>query len=238
MDLGTLMKFATWNCAGGLKRKHQKLLSLAASVMVVQECLQSDVEEFSRTPEWSFSWFGKNPNKGLGVLVKAPWIIREAHALTPKWTGKIVVDGPTSVELFPVWAHKSERPTTEYIEQVHCLLDIMEKTPISALTIVAGDFNSNSMWDGDYKNDHSAAVERFRRLGMESAYHAFRAISQGAERNPTHWNNKMAKDAPYHIDYVFLSYPLLSKLRNVQVGSYDEWRSSSDHAPVLVELDL
>lgn len=207
--------------------------------MVIQECSKPDIEQFSRSEGWSSWWVGSNPiKKGLGVLVKAPWVVRKAEALTPKWTGKLVIDGPASIELFPVWAHMSERPTVEYIEQVHLLLDIIEQTPLSPFTIAAGDFNSNSRWDDDYgTHNHSAAVERFRKLGMESAYHVFFGIPQGAERDPTLWLRKN-KGNPYHIDYAFLSRPMLSRLKGVAVGRCEDWLSLSDHGPVLVELDL
>lgn len=238
-DLGTEMKLVTWNCAMGLQKKHQKLLALDADIMVIQECSQPGIDQINLPEGWSSAWFGDNPNKkGLGVLVKAPWTIREAHELKPKWTGKVVIDGPASIELFPVWACKSKSPAVEYIEQVHLLLDIIEMTPFSPLTIVAGDFNSNSRWDGDYgTTNHSAAVERFRKLGMQSAYHVFSGNPQGVERDPTLWFRKNT-DNPYHVDYVFLSRRLLPKLRNVVIGGCDDWLSLSDHAPVLVELDL
>jgi hypothetical protein len=185
------MKFATWNCAMGLKKKHQKLLTLGADILVIQECSQPDIEHLSRTSEWSSSWFGKNHNKGLGILVKAPWVIREAQALKPQWAGKLVIDGPASIELFSVWACKSKSPAQEYIEQVHLLLDIIEQTPLSPFAIVVGDFNSNSVWDSGYRlNNHTAAVGRFRKLGMEGAYHEFFGDSQRAERHPTLWFRK------------------------------------------------
>src|SRR5260370_4816186 len=92
--VGILMRLATWNCAMALKKKHQKLLTLGADIMVIQECSRSDIEQLRRTPEWSSIWFGKNKNKGLGVLVKAPWVIREARALKPRWAGKLAIDGP------------------------------------------------------------------------------------------------------------------------------------------------
>jgi exodeoxyribonuclease-3 len=234
------MKFATWNCAMALKKKHERLFTLGADVMVIQECSRPDVEQLSQTPGWSSSWFGNNPNKkGLGVLVKAPWIIREANALSAQWAGKVVIDGPASIELFAVWACMGKSPAVEYIEQVHLLLDIIERSPLSPFTIVAGDFNSNSRWDSDYgiKTNHSVAVERFRKLGMESAYHKFFGTPQGAERHPTLWLRKN-KDNPYHVDYVFLSRQLSPKLRGVVVGGCDDSLPSSDHAPVLVELDL
>ena len=222
----------------GLKKKYQKLLSLGADLMVIQECSRSDIKQLGQTPEWSSIWFGKNKHKGLGVLAKAPWVIREAQALKPRWAAKLVIDGPASLELFPVWACTSKRPAKRYIEHVHFLLDLMEQTPLSPFAIVAGDFNSNSFWDRDFSaQSHSAAVERFRKLGMKSAYHAFFGNPQGAERHPTFWFRKN-KRTVYHIDYAFLSRPLLSKLRNVAVGHCHDWLSFSDHAPVLVDLDL
>jgi exonuclease III len=232
------MKVATWNCAMALQKKFQKLLTLDADILIIQECSQPFIEQINRSEGWSCVWFGNNLNKGLAVLVRAPWTIREAHALNPKWAGKLVIDGPTCIELFPVWACKSNSPAAEYIEQVHLLLDIIEQTSLSPFTIVVGDFNSNSKWDGDYGlNNHSAAVDRFRKLGLESAYHVFSKEPQGAERHPTLWFRKnIATD--YHIDYAFLSRPLVSKLRGVEVGRCEDWLSLSDHAPVLVELDL
>jgi hypothetical protein len=73
------------------------------------------------------------------------------------------------------------------------------------------------------------------RLPVKSVPVAIR--QRQAERHPTLWFRKN-KDNHYHIDCAFLSRPLLSKLRNVVVGPRDDWLSFSDHAPVLVELDL
>ena len=109
---------------------------------------------------------------------------------------------------------------------------------MSPFTIIAGDLNSNKKWDEDYGiKSHTIAVERMLKLGLESAYHEFFGCSQGAERHPTFWLTKN-KDRHYHTDYVFLSRSLLSKRKKVEVGSCDEWLSFSDHAPLLVELDL
>src|SRR6266849_1842678 len=152
------MKFVTWNCAMGLQKKHQKLLTLGVDFMVIQECSQPFIAQLNRSEGWSSAWFGKNPNKGLAVLVRAPWIIREAQALKPEWAAKLVIDGPASIELFPVWACKGNRPGKEYIVQTHLLLDIIKQPTPSPFTIVVGDFNSNSIWDSDDgTNDHSAA---------------------------------------------------------------------------------
>jgi len=52
--------------------------------------------------------------------------------------------------LFPVWACEDKSSGTEYIEQVHLLLDIIQLTPLAPCAIFAGDFNSNAKWDGGY----------------------------------------------------------------------------------------
>jgi len=125
------MKLVTWNCAMALQKKFEKLLTLDADIFVIQECSQSFIEQISRSEGWSSVWLGKNLNKGLAVLVRAPWTIREAQALKPKWAGKLVIDGRAFIELFPVWGCKSKSPAKEYIEQVHLLLDIIEQTSLS-----------------------------------------------------------------------------------------------------------
>jgi len=232
------MKLVTWNCAGGLQKKHEKLLALDADIMVVQECSRAFIKQINGSEGWSCVWMGENPYKGLGVLVRAPWTIRQSQALKPRWTGRFVIGGPACIELFPVWACKGDVHAARYIGQVHHLLDIIERVPVAPDAIVLGDFNSNSIWDGDHRlNNHSAAVDRFRKLGMESAYHTFSGDRQGEERHPTLWFRK-SKDTVFHIDYAFLSRALLSKLRGVVVGRCTDWLSVSDHAPVLVDLDL
>lgn len=221
-----------------LHKKFEQLCTLNADILIVQECPHTFARQVNRWAGWSAVWYGRNPHKGLALLARAPWAIREAHSLKPEWTAKVVLDGPACIEVFPIWACVTRSPAAEYIEQVHLLLDFMERSSLSPSTIVAGDFNSNSAWDSDYGSlNHSSAVERFRRLEMESAYHVFSHESQGAERCPTLWFRK-ASSAAYHIDYAFLGRPLLAKLTGVMVGRREEWISWSDHAPLLVELDL
>ncbi len=220
-----------------LHKKHEKLLRFDADIMVIQECSRNFTKEIGRPEGWSSAWFGKNPNKGLGIVVRAPWNIREAHALKPKWIARLMIDGPVPLELFPVWACVGTRRAEAYIGQVHRLLDTIERKSHSAFAIVLGDFNSNSIWDHQHRtNSHSDAVERFRKLGFTSAYHEYFQGAQGAERHPTYWHTKN-RSKPFHIDYVFLSGEFLPKLKRVAVGRSNHWLPFSDHAPLIVELD-
>jgi exonuclease III len=221
-----------------LHKKSEKLHSLEADILVVQECSKWSVEDKYRSDGWTSHWLGHNPNKGLAVMARMPWQVREGRTLRPKWSSRLLIDGPVPIELFAVWACVSTRPKARYIEQVHRLLEVMERTSLSPFTVVAGDFNSNSHWDEDFDDQsHSAAVERLRRLELQSAYHAFSRDPQGAERQPTYWFTKSRRKA-FHIDYIFLSRHLLTKLASVSVGTCDDWLPLSDHAPVLVEIDL
>jgi endonuclease/exonuclease/phosphatase family metal-dependent hydrolase len=100
-----------------------------------------------------------------------------------------------------------------------------------------GDFNSNSIWDGKHgKRSHSALVERLRTLKFESAYHAYTKEPQGAETRSTIYFRKK-QDAPYHIDYAFLSERLLCGLARVEVGTFQDWIAISDHVPVVVDIE-
>ena len=230
------MRIVTWNCCGGLKAKFSKLVAMDADVLVIQECLRPFVDEQNKLQGWSCAWIDGD-KKGLAVFARMPWAILDAHPLPPKLSGMAMVDGPARVELYPVWTQVSKNPTLEYIEQIHLLLDTIERTPISTGRVVLGDFNSNARWDADYgEKSHSRAVDRFRKLGMESAYHTFTGEVHGSETNQTHRNNKNKQN--YHVDYAFLAQTLLSKLKSATVGPLEEWLSFSDHAPLILDLDV
>ena len=85
-------------------------------------------------------------------------------------------------------------------------------------TIIAGDFNSNTIWDEwDRWWNHTDVVNELKELGIESLYHTFTGEKQGAETNPTlYFQRKL--DRPYHIDYVFGSDIFSKSLKYFTVG--------------------
>jgi hypothetical protein len=65
------MKILVWNCRMALARKRRHLYKLSPDIAVIPECSMSDLQ---LCPKDGFEarWFGDNPRKGLGVLVRKP----------------------------------------------------------------------------------------------------------------------------------------------------------------------
>jgi endonuclease/exonuclease/phosphatase family metal-dependent hydrolase len=110
---------------------------------------------------------------------------------------------------------------------------------VSQPTVVAGDFNSNTIWD--YKRpltqNHSGLVQQLTSLGLVSAYHHFFGEVQGAESRPTLYLRRDPRK-PYHIDYCFIPQAWSTRLRSVEVGTDEPWARYSDHRPLVVDIDV
>ncbi|HKE74856.1 MAG TPA: hypothetical protein VKB57_14640 [Acidimicrobiales bacterium] len=79
---------------------------------------------------------------------------------------------------------------------------------------------------------HLPIVERLGELGLHSGYHAHRGVAQGEDEESTYWHSG---GGTYMIDHVFVPRPW--RIHNVVVGAERPWRSWSDHAPVLVDVE-
>ena len=104
--------------------------------------------------------------------------------------------------------------------------------------VVAGDFNDNPLWDGDYPGPSFAShFDGLReKHGLVSAYHRFYGEQHGKESRFTLFHQRNRRKA-YHIDYVLIPQEGLPKLSSVTVGEPDDWLEPSDHMPVLVSLE-
>jgi exodeoxyribonuclease-3 len=74
-----------------------------------------------------------------------------------------------------------------------------------------------------------------------SAYHLAHGEEQGSETIPTLYWRDRRKDGPtYHIDYVFVPAAWMPRMREVRVGTFDDWCGVglSDHAPIVVDIDV
>jgi exodeoxyribonuclease III len=230
------MRIVTWNCGMALARKAPSLLALNPDIAVVQECSNKSVDVLY---DHGFSglWFGANPNKGVGVFCNKKLTLRVEHGLFGKWVIPLRVHGRVDFDLLAIWACPvGTKRADNYIGEVHrCLVEHGHWFGGSP-AVVAGDFNSNSIWDQNRPGkNHTEVVRLFASYGLISAYHTHCGEKQGAETRPTYYFYRHP-DKPFHLDHVFV--PKAWRLRSVEVGSFQKWGHLSDHVPLVVDVGI
>jgi exonuclease III len=233
------MKIVVWNCRMALARKRQPLYGLQPDIAVIPECSKSDLE-LCLHDGFDGRWFGDNPRKGLGVLVRKPLRIARTEKPLNRWIAHLSISGgPCPFRLIAVWAMPIQGSTVKsYIGQVYEAAVHHSQWFASRPAILCGDLNSNKFWDGNRKTgNHSAVVSLLEKRRLLSAYHHFFSEAQGQETRPTYyfWHHK---DRGYHIDYVFLPRDWAPCIKTVEVGDHSAWSKLSDHVPLSVDLTL
>jgi hypothetical protein len=229
---GSHLRLATWNCCRGtFDSKVPALRPLNFDVAVVQECAKPDATSDQRL------WFGDNPKQGLAVLASNGFRLRAASMPSdvPKFVVPVEVTGAADFLLLAVWAKKN-RPFP-YVEGVVRAVRTFRDRIAGQPTVLMGDLNSNAIWDAEHPQDanHSALVRELEGLGLESVYHAFHGESHGAESRHTYFQWRR-QSLPYHIDYCFAPQDWISRVVDVQVGAFEDWKELSDHRPLMAEF--
>jgi hypothetical protein len=226
------VRLVTWNCCSGpLARKLSDLDAFEADIAVVPEC--------PRIPEQpgAIVWTGARPAKGLAVFARGPWQVRRVRAPRglPRYALPVQVSGPESFLLLAIWAQP--HPTVPYVRGMHRAVRTCRSLMQVQPAVLLGDFNSNTIWDGEHPTDrsHSALVRYLGEMGLVSAYHERYAEEQGRETRPTFFLYRHLK-RPYHIDYCFVPATWLGRIRDVTVGDHGAWASKSDHMPLTVDV--
>jgi len=243
------MRLVAWNCNMALHRKLAALLALKPDVAVLSECAAPE-RLAERLGAGAFDdapvWIGANRDKGLAVLAFNGYRARLADDLyrrSLRFIAPVRIEGPTSFNLLAVWAQnfsdgirRKRQPGPLRLALTRDYREFLGAGP----AIVAGDFNNNIFWDKPgYLINHSHAVSLLERYGLVSAYHHARGEAQGAETEPTHYWRDRKKDGPtYHIDYVFLPRAWAAGMREMRVGSFEDWCGArlSDHVPLVVDV--
>jgi exonuclease III len=227
----------TWNCNGALRKKFEKLSSFNADILIIQECEDPGQTTHDGYKTWAkrYVWKGNNKNRGLGIFV------REFIEIEPlKWSSTHNGDDvrhflPCLIDnwfqLLGVWTSQNNSPNFGYIGQLWKYLALNKKN--IRQIIIAGDFNSNSMWDrGSRWWNHSDVVRELSDLNIESLYHAFFKEEQGKESRPTFFLQRKTSK-PFHLDYVFASKEIAENMVRLEVADREEWLKLSDHLPVV-----
>jgi hypothetical protein len=226
------MNLVTWNCCRGAYAAKVPLLApLGADVAVVPECARPLAESETCL------WFGDNPRQGLAVTASNGYRLSRlpAKARIPKYVVPVQVTGPESFTLLAVWSKANQR--YRYVTAVIKALQRYRALFTGSPVVVMGDLNTNLFWDSHHPagENHSALMDLMEDLGLVSAYHHFFGEAQGCETRPTCYL-LWKRERPYHLDYCFVPRSWASRIRRVDVGSYEEWQRHSDHRPLLVEL--
>lgn len=232
----------TWNCNMAFRYKSEKILRYRPDVLVIPECEHPDKILLSGLGKLSdCCWFGTNRHKGLGIFAFNNYKLKPIDNYQPEIKTIVplqVSNGNTDFNLLAVWANNPSEPKYQYVGQVwkaiHHYKDFLQEKKI----ILAGDFNSNTIWDRPKRNwNHSHVVALLAQHKISSAYHQYFNQQQGKEKHSTFYLYRH-KDKPYHLDYCFASAYFTNKLASVSIGTHHKWGKYSDHSPLIATFSL
>lgn len=237
------MKIITWNCNMAYRKKAALLLPYKPDIVIVPECEHPGKLNFpANLPEPSdVLWFGENLNKGLGIFSYNGFSLRKMRMHDPSL--KLVVPvsvtgGSVDFTLFAIWANNPQDPDGTYVAQIWKAVNQYHKHIKRKATVLAGDFNSNKIFDKKYRiGNHSHVVENLARKGIHSVYHLHHGQEHGKETDAT-WYLYRHENKPFHLDYCFVSADLADKIQSVEIGKHADWCRYSDHVPLMVSFDL
>jgi exonuclease III len=225
------------------RKKAEFILKYKPDIAIIPECENPDKLKFNPgtiLPSDIF-WLGTNPNKGLGVFSYSRYKFQLLDVYNPDFRTIIplaVTGGKFDFILFAVWANNPQDRSYQYIGQVWKAVNFYKNLLKDKKIIIAGDFNSNTIWDKlPRKVNHSTVVEFLANKKIYSAYHKFFNRPQGKEKHNTLFMYRH-KDKPYHIDYCFISAGFAKKITDVKVGTHKKWANLSDHTPLTVSFDF
>jgi exodeoxyribonuclease-3 len=233
------MKIITWNCNMAFRKKAAVILAHKPDILIVPECEHPDKLIFNAgIPQpTDVLWFGTNQHKGLGIFSysKCRFTLLDVHNPELKMIIPIAVTGGQyDFTLYAIWANNPADKEGQYVEQIWKAIHHYDAHLTGKPSILAGDFNSNTIWDRKRRaGNHSNVVKFLEEKKISSVYHLHHQQKQGKEKHPTYYLYRHA-DKPYHLDYCFVSADLANKIQSVEIGKYDDWIKYSDHVPVIV----
>lgn len=249
------MRVLTWNCQGGLGKKHELLRRLAPDIAVIPECSLKDAQSRNRGAQlfWQTKQVGSAATKGLGILSVNPSLLVRPLALPEQWRSLMKSDpgrmdvvipvevlAPVRMNILAVWSfnNRDRKSGLKLRGPVLSALDFLGDWLSDAPSLIIGDFNNHPIFDRDLpngKNHFAEHVNTFERLGIKSLYHECRGEAHGEEVTNSHfWSGRK----PFHIDYIFASEQL-RKTPQFSIMSFEEMKASgvrSDHVPLWADF--
>ena len=234
------MRFATWNCCSGGVAKVPALERHGVDAAVICEAPLLNPRPAPTLTEPALGWLsaGDTPNKGVAIATfGAALVALDPRAGQGQWTvAASLADGPSVLGL---WSRPPRPSAGAYRAQVVASLDAYADLLDAGDMIVAGDFNIGQPAQGLAGSDGgSVARTRWEELGLVSVYHAFHGEPFGAASRSTYFHQRK-EAAGWHIDYVLIHRSRMDRVRDVHVGTFQDWVAPghSDHVPLIVDLD-
>ena len=221
------------------RKKADVILTYNPDILIVPECEHPDKLKLNTgIPQpTDVLWFGTNQHKGLGIFSYSNYRFKLLDMHNPELKMVIpiaVTGGQYDFTLYAIWANNPGDPDGQYVEQIWKAIHHYNNHLTGKPSILAGDFNSNTIWDRKHRaGNHSNVVKFLAEKEIYSAYHVHHQQEQGKEKHPTYYLYRHL-DKPYHLDYCFISADLAGKLQSVEIGDYDYWIRYSDHVPVII----
>ncbi len=223
------------------RKKGHLIQNEEPDILIVPECEHPDKLLNLALNATSTLWYGTNKNKGLAVFSFGRYVLKEMndHNVELKLFCPIhVTGGECDFKLFAVWANNPQDWEYQYIGQVWKAIHYYENILSTEQIIIAGDFNSNIIWDKLHrKASHTMVIDMLESLGIFSTYHMHNNEAQGKELHST-FHLYRHENKPYHIDYCFASQFFIERLIDVEVGQFRNWTLYSDHKPLIVTFDF
>ena len=235
------LRIVTWNCCGAFREKFEYISTFNADIYIIQECENPAEIQHEKYQNWAknYLWIGNTKNKGLAVFARSDFELKKLDWSNQYKDHFVKHFLPCSInqefDLLAIWLHRNNSPNFGYIGQLWKYLQVNKNNLKN--TIIAGDFNSNVIWDQwDRWWNHSDVVNDLREIGIESLYHRYSGEEQGKETIPTLYFQRN-QEKPYHIDYVFGPPEFSKRLINFEIGKIENWLRLSDHMPIFCEFE-
>ncbi len=224
------MKIISWNCNGAFRKKAHLLTQYNADCYIIQECENPKVFLFPAdfNDQYQHFWTGKSDRRGLAIFLKKELLVSECYSDFQSIHDFILLKTAFG-KILGVWTHKPN-----YIEDLYDFI-LRYNNSIDQATTIAGDFNSNAIWDKSHGiKNHSGVVKALQAKGLFSAWHTLNNAEHGKENVATLYFHKNVNH-PFHIDYCFAQKEMLD---TISIGTFHDWIAYSDHVPLIITLKI
>jgi len=258
------LRIVSWNCHYGFYGEKPKAISeFDADILVIPECREMDMEESGYDKEHR-DWWGDhkeatdnsgNVNKkndlGVGVFWKDGITVTQM----PQWKETLSKNNdfrylvPYKVEgnfepftLIAVWTKNKmdAGDPLDYVQKAHAAVDHYKNIGLlDGRVVLIGDFNSNSIWDNNYRKEcnHSALVEKLKQMEIKDC-------SGSLEKYNTYYYCYNSKEYSVVDDYCFASakmsesakFSVPNSNKWILENGAKRWRGLSDHCPIIVDF--